>query len=614
MDIISAEISKQIVLVVDDTPDNLAILSSLLRGRYRTMVATNGADALEIARRTEQHPDLILLDICMRGMDGYEVCRRLKADECLKNVPVIFLSALNEPMDKVKAFGLGCIDYITKPFNAEEVQARVETHLKVRRLQVELENQNRLLKDYNEQLRLSHAVNDEQFVNIAAMQTTQDQLRHTARQDPLTGLANRTAFMLAIQYGLDRKLRTPNYSFAVLFIDLDRFKSINDSMGHLVGDALFVQVAQRLLDCVRPTDFVGRLGGDEFTVLLEDVGDLCVGVDATKIASRILTDLARPFEVGGKIINTSASIGIALSSADYACPDDVIRDADTAMYKAKEDGRDCFRIADLAMHKRALKQLELEIDLRDAVDKQQFIVHYQPIVALTDGKPQGFEALVRWNHPQKGMIPPLDFIPIAEDTGLIVTIGNWVLREACTWIANVNRDRQTSEQLTINVNVSPSQLRHSQFVDLATSVLVDLKLSPGTLRLEITEGTVVEHVATVDQVLSQLKELDIELQVDDFGTGYSSLAYLHRLPIDALKIDRSFVSEMETSKESVEIIRAILALADGLGVGVVAEGVETTAQAETLREMGCNLAQGYYFAKPMTAEAAREFVARAAVV
>ena len=571
-------VEKQTVLVVDDTPENIAVLSSLLSEQYHVTVATSGAKALALAGSTRQRPDLILLDVRMPGMDGYEVCTRLKADENLKGIPVIFLSALNETADKVKAFNVGGIDYVTKPFHAEEVQARVGTHLKVRRLQLEVAMQNHTLQEYN------------------------------AGHDILTGLANGTAFMQTVQYAIDRKTRRHSCAFGVLYISLDRFKAISDGLGHAISEALCKNVGQRLRQCVRPTDVVGRFCGDEFTVLLNDIDDKKEGVDATKVSMRILEELALPFDINGKMVYTGGNVGIAFSSTDYENPEDMVAAANTAMHRAKTAGKGHYEIVDPAMHEKTMRQFELETDLRAAVERSEFVVHYQPIVVLANGRARGFEALVRWNHPTKGLIPPNDFIPIAEETGLIVPIGNWVLEEACRWIAAVNHDRDPSELLTMNVNVSPSQLRHPGFIDEARFVMTDTKLAPGILRLEITEGSVVEHVDTVKQVLFQLKALDIELQVDDFGTGYSSLAYLHRLPVDALKIDRSFVMAMETSKEAMEIIRAILALAHGLAVGVVAEGVETLGQAQMLEHMGCSLAQGYYFAKPLEPDAARSFL------
>ncbi|MDZ4878739.1 MAG: hypothetical protein CLLPBCKN_008176 [Chroococcidiopsis cubana SAG 39.79] len=437
------------------------------------------------------------------------------------------------------------------------------------------------------------------------------QLSHDALHDRLTGLPNRILFQERLEHVLQLAKRHNIFSFAVLFVDLDRFKTINDSLGHLVGDRLLMGIAQRLKACIRSSDTLARLGGDEFAMLIEDVDDKG---DIIHLVERIQQEFKLPFHLNGQEIYANASIGVLIETADYDCAEDLLRDADIAMYRAKERGRGCYEVFDITMRDRAVAMLHLETDLRKAIINQEFQLHYQPIVALHNNQITGFEALVRWQHPDKGLIPPIEFIGVAEETGLILPLGIWVLQEACTQMRAWHEEFPSDPPLSVSVNVSGKQFAQVDLVDKIRQILVETSFDPHCLKLEITESTIVEDLASAKAKLIQLQELGIQVSIDDFGTGYSSLSYLSRFPINFLKIDRSFIQDIDTSSERLEIIRAIVSLADSLKIDVVAEGVETASQLAQL----CSLqptsgqehfAQGYLFSKPLNRDAAKSLIA-----
>ena len=438
-----------------------------------------------------------------------------------------------------------------------------------------------------------------QIQDITHRKRAEQQLVHEALHDALTGLPNRAWFMEQLQASLDLVHSQKDHLFAVLFLDLDRFKLINDSIGHMVGDQLLIGIAKRLSHCIRPGDKVARLGGDEFTILLDDIRSTA---EAIEVADRIQRELSKPFNVGGYETFTTVSIGIALSNLDYKLPEDFLRDADTAMYQAKSLGKARHVIFDKGMHARAVNLLQLETDLRRAIDRDEFFIEYQPIVELQSGRLTGFEALVRWRHPDRGAVLPDRFISVAEETGFIVPIGQWVLLQACLQMQRWNARQSPTNPLSISVNLSGRQFTHSNLLEQITQILEVTGLDPRLLKLEITESVVMESVETAAGTLEKLRAIGVELSIDDFGTGYSSLSYLHRLPIDTLKIDRSFVSRMAENNENKEIVRTIIMLAKTLGMGVIAEGVETREQAELLRELGCECVQGFLVSKPLDAE------------
>lgn len=442
--------------------------------------------------------------------------------------------------------------------------------------------------------------------DITARKQTEKKLLHDALYDALTNLPNRALFTDRLTHAAECKKRDKDYLFAVLFLDFDRFKVVNDSLGHMIGNQLLVAIAHRLTTCLRPGDTIARLGGDEFVILLENMKDAS---DATLIADRIQKELIEPFDLSGHEVFSTASIGIALSTTEYNQPEDLLRDADIAMYRAKALGKARYEIFNSNMHLRAMSLLHLETDLRHAIEREEFRIHYQPIVSLRSGRIAGFEALARWYHPQRGLISPAEFIPVAEETGLIIPIGFWVLREACRQMRSWQIQFPRNLSLIISVNLSGRQFSQPNLVEQINQILLETQLDPHCLKLEITESVVMGNAESAIALLAQLKKLGIHLSIDDFGTGYSSLSYLHRFPIDTLKIDRSFINRIDTDGEQLEIVRTIVTLAWNLGLDVIAEGVETAKQLAQLKSLQCEYGQGYFFSRPLDSEPAGLLVA-----
>jgi diguanylate cyclase (GGDEF)-like protein len=410
-----------------------------------------------------------------------------------------------------------------------------------------------------------------------------------------------------LAHAVEHTKRHKKYSYAVIFIDLDRFKVVNDSLGHKIGDLLLVESARRLLNAVRSEDTVARLGGDEFVILLEDMEG---NARFLHVADRILNSLALPADLDDFTVFISASMGIVLSESNlYTRAEDVLRDADIAMYHAKKHGRGHYEIFDLAMRDLVMTRLEMESSLRKALENDEMLVHYQPIMDVKDNRINSFEALVRWHHPTKGVILPAEFIPIAEETGLIVPIGYWVMDQACRQISIWQKEFPATPPLAINVNLSPRQCAETDLVEKIAEILERYQLPPKSLRLELTESLIVEDSAQILTMLEKLRDMGVEVQIDDFGTGYSSLGYLHTLPIDTLKIDRTFINRLTASGSGSEIVRTILSLAHNLGMKVVAEGVETSDQLDSLVAMNCEFMQGYLFSTPLPSDQASDLLA-----
>ncbi len=569
------------LLVVDDVPENIHELLEALKDSYRIQVACSGEKALEIVHGAHP-PDLVLLDVVMPGMDGYEVCRRIKATPTGNRIPVIFVTVMDAVEQKLKGFELGAADFITKPFDIDEVRARVRTHLELSRLR-------RFLEDLVAQ-------------RTAMLEVSEEKYRILAHRDPLTGLPNRVLFAEQLEQAILHAERNRG-QFALLFLDLDNFKTINESLGHSRGDQLLIEVGRRL-QAVRPgSDAIARIGGDEFNIIIERRPGM-PWVDL--IAQRMMEALAEPFLLDGQAVYVGATIGIALYPADGASAEVLQSNADAALHQAKLAGRGTLRFFSPEMSSRARSRLSLEADLRRALENDELCLYYQPLVDLVSGQIVGAEALVRWNHPERGMVSPGEFIPLAEESGLVVRLGDWVLREACRqirqWCDTGLAPRQTS------VNVSAVQLSRDGLVESVKDALACSGVAAERLELEITESSVMADHERSLRALADLRRLGVRLSIDDFGTGYSSLAYLQQLEVHKLKVDMSFVRDMTTNSGKASIVRAVVALGHSLGLEVIAEGVEDAGQARFLRAMQCDVIQGYLVSRPLPAEAMTRFL------
>ncbi|NET89376.1 MAG: EAL domain-containing protein [Kamptonema sp. SIO1D9] len=584
-------IIKEDILIVDDTLENLRLLSTmLLKQGYNVRKALNGQMALKAVETVV--PDLILLDIMMPDMDGYQVCQRLKQQSSTAEIPVIFLSALNEVFDKVKAFEVGGVDYITKPYQFEEVLIRIQNQLALKTAEREILQLNSQLEkrvqERTQQLEIANA-----------------RLLEMALHDSLTGLPNRALFMKRLQSALQEVKANKSSQFAVLFLDCDRFKVINDSLGHLVGDELLIAIAARLQSCLSNGDTLARLGGDEFAILFTEIENIS---NAIQMATRILDLFSHPFQLQRREVFINASIGITLGNCDYEQPEHLLRDADTAMYRAKALGKGQFHIFDPEMHSVALRLLQLENDLRRAIERQEFVLHYQPIIDLNQGKISGFEALVRWQHPTRGLVSPGLFIPIAEETGLINPIGHWVMKQACRQLISWQQQKLVNDNLSISVNLSVRQFSQPNLIEQIDRVLAETLLNPQCLKLEITESAIMDNSQSAATILEELRKRQIHLSIDDFGTGYSSLSYLHSFRVDLLKIDKSFVQRLNGTSSNLGLIPAIISIAQTMGMKAIAEGIETTQQLIQLKKLNCDFGQGYLFSEPLNSKNVVELI------
>ncbi|MFT3812763.1 MAG: EAL domain-containing protein [Acidovorax sp.] len=564
------------LLVVDDVPDNIHELLEALRGEFRILVASDGARALELVQGAAP-PDLVLLDVVMPGMGGYEVCRRIKALPGGQRIPVIFVTVADAAQEKVRGFEVGAADYITKPFDIDEVRARVRVHVELARLR-------RLLEDLVAQ-------------RTAMLEVSEEKYRILTHRDPLTGLPNRALFAELLAHSVQQAGHT-GARFALLCLDLDKFAAINETQGHRLGDRLLVQVAQRLQGLLPDRDAVARVGGDEFNVIL-DHG--LQGADLT--AQHMIDALAAPFTLDGQPLYVSASVGIAVYPEDGASAEALQSKADAALHQAKLDGRGSLRFFSPEIMQRAKERLSLEAEMRRALDQGEFRLHYQPQLRLADQKMAGLEALVRWEHPQRGLIPPGLFVPLAEESGLIVPLGTWVLHEAARQ-ARAWRDAGL-EPGPVAVNISARQFGTGDFVATVEGALAAHGVEPRHLELEITESCLMANRDQAATALEALRERGVQLAIDDFGTGYSSMSYLQQFRVHKLKIDMSFVRGLDGSASSQSIVAAIIALGHSLQFDIVAEGVETPQQLEHLRRLGCDMAQGYLIGRPAPAPAIR---------
>jgi len=689
------------LLVVDDVPENIHELLEALKNNYRIMVANSGARAIDLVAGATP-PDLVLLDIMMPGMDGYEVCRRIKATPAGNRIPVIFVTVFDTTQQKLKGFDVGGADYITKPFDIDEVHARVRIHLELARLRnflellvaqrtallIKSEEKYRILADYSPNweywmapdgsyLYVSPACMEnsgytpEEFFadagllekiihpddldawkvqgptsgdahgaalvfrikakngvehwmehvcktvydvsgkylglrgshrDISQRHYAEERLDFFINRDPLTGLPNRALFHELLQHALQSAERE-QAQFALLYIDLDNFKNINESLGHSLGDQLLIEAARRLKILLPDIDAIARISGDEFNIILHP-GDGIPGMDL--LAQRIIEEMARPFELGGHSVYVGASIGLALYPNDGIDTESLQSNADAALHQAKIQGRGILRFFSSDMSRRAKERLTLEADLRRSIERDELRLHYQPQVDLISGQIVGLEALVRWQHPARGLIPPNSFISLAEESGFIVQLGTWVLRKACQQI------RQWSDLgfgfRQVAVNVSALQLSRGNLLETVQASLLETGIAADQLELEITESSIMLDQERAFKSLADLKTLGVRLSIDDFGTGYSSLAYLQQLEVHKLKVDMAFVRDMTSNSSNASIVKAIIAMGHSLGLEVIAEGVEDIGQARYLRTLQCDVMQGYLISKPLPAEDMTNFL------
>ncbi|MCP4118848.1 MAG: EAL domain-containing protein [Desulfobacteraceae bacterium] len=590
--------TKERILIVDDTPANIDVLGSMLMDHYEISVAVNGPMALEIADADLQ-PDLILLDIMMPGMDGYEVARQLKSTPATREIPIIFVTAKIEEEDEAFGFALGAVDYIRKPVSTSVTLARIKSQLELKQYR---DNLTAMVEQKIAEVTVSKQLlrnTEEERIRIA------EELKIQAFHDALTGIPNRALLMERLNQAIELKRTTGKFDFSVLLLDLDRFKSINDSLGHQAGDKLLIAVTERIQACLRSMDTIARLGGDEFAILLPNTQSRD---QVTTIASRIREAAETPFIIDGYEAHISASIGIVIDTGPYETGNQLIRDADLAMYHAKDTGKDCFKVFTPTLHDKAMESIILEKELRTAIENSHLELYYQPIMGVDSKGLEGFEALIRWNHPSHGLIMPDQFIPLAEETGLIIPMGEWIIKRACRQLKQWKHELSQDTCLTLSINVSIKQFLQENFVEFLHATVSNQGLSPREIKIELTESLLMAHTESAVKKLQTLREYGFALVLDDFGTGYSSLSYLQQFPIDTIKIDRSFISSLETREESVKIVKSIISLSKSLGMSVVAEGVEEEAQLKALGRLACDSAQGYLFAKPMDCEAATRYI------
>ena len=728
MEMSASNSSKAKILIVDDQPENLHLLADALSAQgYEVRGVVNGAGALMEANNIV--PDLILLDLAMPELSGYKVCEQLKADPTTQNIPIIFLSASNDSVDRIKALNAGGVDYVNKPFQVDEVLLRIRNQLTLQAAQQEIlefntELERRIqertaqLETANQELkyeiqergqltkllqaseeRLESILNSLEevvwsadlttskllFLNPAAQKVygrpveellanpdlrlqsihpedrdrvkavlaspiqvidveyrviqpsgevrwvwersrlisngtasrrdgiisditdrkqVEADLSYEAKHDSLTNLPNRAAFLERVERAIAQNKHDPKYLFAILFIDLDRFKIVNDSLGHQIGDQLLIAVAKILTDCARDQDFVARLGGDEFTIVLDQIQNV---EDGEAIAQRINEQLAEPFSLQGHTVFTSASIGIVMADDKYQDSAELLRDADIAMYRAKSLGKARHEVFHQEMYAETKELLEIENDLRQAIIQNQFVLHYHPIISLKAESLYGFEALLRWDHPIKGIVYPDKFLNVAEETGLIVAIGKLVLQQACQQMSDWQSKYSAAANLKISVNLASQQIKDPNFLAILDQAIADAKLSGDCLHLEINETMLMDYKPDTFKLFQQIESRGIRLNIDDFGTGYLSLQYLKRFPINTLKIDRSFTQGMLEDRENFEIIKMILALGRTLKIGIIAEGIENLKQLKVLKTFNCELGQGYLFSEPLDLESVEIF-------
>ncbi len=567
------------ILVVDDEIE----LERLIKQRFRKKIiaqqidfvfAHNGVEALKMLE-SEQPIDVILTDINMPEMDGLTLLSKILDID--PNLKAVVMSAYGDLSNIRTAMNRGAFDFVTKPIDFQDLAITIEKTLEF------------VKKNKQQQERLQQAL---------------DQLRYQAFHDQLTALPNQNLILAQIRQCMERRQQQNNL-FAVLFLSLDSFKAVKDGLGHVISDRLLVEVARRIETCLQPTDTVARVGTDEFAVLLSNLQDFKQARDKADLVRQALK---APFKLNGSVVSSNIHIGIVNSAISYDQPEDFLRAADTAMNYAKTQASVSTALFETSMQDRTLERLQLKADLQEAIEAREFHLNYQPIISLKTGRVVSFEALARWQSPQRGLVSPVKFIPMAEETGLIIPLGEWVLSEACKRLSIWREQCPNPLPLSMSVNLSGVQLGNPDLLQSIDEILQSLSLSGSSLKLEITESTLMDKGTVATALLGQLKARKIQLSIDDFGTGYSSLAYLQALPIDTLKIDRSFISNIAHQEKNLEITQTIINLAHSLKLDVVAEGVETQEQLDILRSVGCEYGQGYLFSRPLDEQAAVAFL------
>ncbi|HEY4362788.1 MAG TPA: EAL domain-containing protein [Bryobacteraceae bacterium] len=553
------------LLVVDDDSNNRDMLSRrLMRRGYEVDVAEDGKSAVDKVLR--ENYDLVLLDQMMPGMSGLDVLRLLRGTYSQSDLPVIMVTALDQSQAVVEALDHGANDYVVKPVDMPVVMARIQSQLARSRAE-----------------------------------------KITKTSDALTGLSNRSLLLNRLSVSSARN----GSALALLLLDLDGFKTVNDSFGHSAGDHLLIDVAGRLRRTLSDAGIVGerslvaRIGGDEFVILVEDAaGEHLV----EQLADSLLASMAEPVLWNGMRVPVSASIGITVARATTASPEDLLREADLAMYRAKELGKRRWHMFEFGLRERAEARMAMSMDMRRAVERHELVAVYQPKISLATRRINGFESLLRWQHPERGMVYPTEFIPVAEENGLIIPFGEWILRTACLQLRDWQEKFPLQPPLSMNVNLSVQQLVDPNIVERVQAILRETGIPPECLKLELTESCVMTGVESATETLNQLQAMNVGLKLDDFGTGYSSLSYLKVLHFDSLKIDQSFVSKMGDDPEANAIVETIVELAHTLHMNVVAEGIETEQQLQALTDLGCDVGQGYLFSKPLEKEAAEQLL------
>ncbi|AFY61981.1 EAL domain-containing protein [Synechococcus sp. PCC 6312] len=559
------------ILIVDDDPHNYDVIEMYLADQDHCLhYAADGQTALSGLER--YNPDLILLDLMMPGLKGLEVCQRIKAASQWEGVPIIMVTALSSKQDLFRCLDAGADDFVTKPVNRMELRARVQSMLRIRQQYQDLASFNATLE--------------------ATVQARTADLQQMINQDPLTQLPSRTALVRSIH-----NIQISNSAeFALIILDCDEFKLVNGSLGYLVGDQLLTAIATRLRQLLGPGDLLARMGEDEFCYLKLNVASLS---QLKPFLAEIQHRFQAPFSLPNAEIFMTASLGITFSDRSTLGPEELLKNADIAMYQAKQKGRGSYQLYDHQMHLAIVHRLTLESDLQRALDRQEFIIYYQPIFSLKTQEISGFEALIRWQHPSRGTVSPGEFISCLETTGFIVPVGLLILRQACAQLQQWHRSGYPD--LTMGINISIRQFACPTLLDDIDQIISETQVNPAYIKLEITETCIMENAETTIALTQQLRARQIQISIDDFGTGYSSLSYLHCLPVNTLKIDRCFVAGITPSTTNYQVVKTIMLLSQQLGLDVVAEGIETESEQAYLLALGCQFGQGYFFDRPLPA-------------